>query len=709
MIQDTGGVSGGGGLGWLVVLLAALGCAARQRSDAPVVNSLEIEGNRRLSDKAIKQKILTTATSRWPFAAKKHFDPVVWEADQRRIQRLYEASGDYHAKVVRAEVVTRAGNQVDLVVHVAEDQPVLIHRLHISGLDELPAAERDEVLEDLPLSPGKPFTESAWLQARSQLRSRLRAQGHAEAQVEGHAAVDVGRYQAALELAVRPGPRYRFGEITVRTQSGARIDAALVREQVDLALGGQVFSDEALDEAQRRVFAMGVFSTARVRTGDPDRARGLIPVIAEVREGPFHTLRLGGGAGIDQIRNEGRLLGEWTDRDFLGGMRRLTAQLIVGWAFIPNTYAVLRNQLDQGPRHGPIFRARLDLEQPRLFARPSLKLKSLLESERTLEQSYDALGGRFMNGVIWQPFSTVTVFPSYQVQGYRLNGPRTAGAQAAPLALGCRSDPCFIVVSYLEQVVTWDKRDSPLAPTRGHYLTLSLQEGGGPLQGDFDYVRIVPEARGYVTIGEPDGRWLTLAARLQVGTLLPVSGNPDDSAVVTRFISGGAMSMRGYSLRRLSPMLLAPAPDSGGGGPLLTLPIGGNGSIEGNLEARSNLSTRVAVALFADFGTVTRDALGPEAMASLQWATGFGLRFLTPVGPIRLDLAYRLPFGRPPPLFDPEGREITYRRVGDGMMELGRESGANVNRSCFGIGGSSGGTWVKDGLCVFHISIGEAF
>jgi translocation and assembly module TamA len=693
----------------VAVLVAGVACAARQRNDAPVVNSLKIEGNRRLSDKAIKQRILTGETSWIPFSGKKYFDPVVWEADQRRVQRLYESTGDYHAKVVRAEVVQRAKNQVDLVLHVSEDQPVLIERVHIAGLDALPAEERERALEDLALEPGQPFTEAAWTRAKIQIRSQLSAQGYADVDVDGQANVDVGKYQASLELRVNPGPRYHFGEITVRAPPGGRIDPALVREQVDLALGGELYSDELIDEAQRRVFAMGVFSTARVRTGEPDRTRNLVPVIAEVREGPFRTLRLGGGAGIDQVRNEGRLLGEWTHRDFLGGMRRLTAQLVVGWAFIPNTYAVLRNQLEEGPRHGPIYRAKLDFEQPRLFARPSLKLKSVLESERTLEQSYDALGGRFMNGVIWQPYSTVTIFPSYQVQGYQLNGPRTATAQAAPLALGCRTDPCFIVVSYLEQVVTWDKRDSPLEPKRGHYLTLSLQEGGGPLQGDFNYFRIVPEARGYVTMGED--RWLTLAARLQVGTLLPTSGNPDDSAVVTRFVAGGAMSMRGYSLRRLSPMLLAPAPTTSGAatGPLLTLPIGGNGSIEGNLEGRTNVSDNIAVALFTDFGTVTRDSLGAEAMRSLQWAAGFGLRFITPVGPIRLDLAYRLPFGRPPPLFDPMGREITYRRVGDGTMELGRESGANVNKSCFGIGGSSATTWVKDGLCVFHISIGEAF
>ena len=127
------------------------------------------------------------------------------------------------------------------------------------------------------------------------------------------------------------------------------------------------------------------------------------------------------------------------------------------------------------------------------------------------------------------------------------------------------------------------------------------------------------------------------------------------------------------------------------------------------LEEWRALHPGQALAAFFDFGTVTRDSLGPETFSSLQWALGIGLRYLTPVGPIRVDIAYRLPFGRPPPLFDEQGREITYRRIGETGVEFGTETGANINKTCFGIGGSNPNTWVRDGLCVFHISIGEAF
>jgi translocation and assembly module TamA len=438
MIRNTAG-------GAVVGVLMALGCAGRQRTDAPLVHSLRIEGNHRLSSRAIKRKILTTETSVLPFASKKYFDPTVWEADQRRVERLYEASGDYHAKVVRAEVLPRSKNRVDLVLHVAEDKRVLIERVHIAGLDALPEEERKRALDDLPLEPGEPFREADWEAAKGSVRDKLRDQGYAEAHVDGQANVDVGKYQASLELVVRPGIKYRFGEITVIGQPGGRIDPLLVREQVALALHEELFSDERVDEAQRRVFSMGVFSTARLRLGTPDRTTARIPVIVEVREGPFHSLKLGGGVAIDQIRNEVRLAGQWTDRDFLGGMRKLTATATAGWAFLPDVYTVVSGSSEEGARNGPIYQAKLEFEQPRLFSKPSLKEQSLVASERTLEQTYTAIGARTRHGVNWQPSTRLTISPNYELQGYWLNGPKTASALTAPLALGCKTDPCFIV------------------------------------------------------------------------------------------------------------------------------------------------------------------------------------------------------------------------------------------------------------------------
>ncbi len=716
-------------LRWLPALLAGwaagTSCAGQKLDQAAVVDDVEIRGTQALSASDIKKRILTTETSWWPFAKKSYFDPVEWQSDLERIERLYQSRGYYGAQVVKSDVQLRpptgrkTNPEVDLVVEVQERDPVRVTELRLEGLETLPEPQRLTLLEDLPVREADIFRESAWEQTKAQVTRGLRDLGYARAEVAGQATVDVATHEARLHVRTAPGRQYRFGDVFVQTGGARRaaregrapppigVDPAWVREQAELALEGAPFySDEALEEVQRRVFAMGIFSTVRVDTGD-ETPEGLLPVVVNVRAAPAHTLRLGTGVGFDQVRQEARLLAEWTDRNWLGGLRRLQARVTAGWAFLPSTLAVVRNQIELGPRHGPIYRATLDFDQPRLFGRPSLGLNALVESDRTLEQTYDAIGGRLMTGVEWAPHSTFTVFPAYNLQGYRLDGPRAITPQSAPLTLGCVEDPCFVLLSYLEQSLTWDTRDDPLQPRKGRYLALSLQEGGGPLGGGFDYLRILPEARGYLSLGEDDR--FTLAARARVGALLTASGRPEDSAVVTRFFSGGSNWMRGFGIRRLSPMILIPAPSAADPEGKLALPIGGNGLIEGNFEVRARFSDNLAGAAFADYGTVTKQRVPLAEVRRMMWAVGFGIRYLTPVGPLRADFGFRLPFGRPPPLFDEAGQEITYARPMGGGYQYGPETGANVNRSCFGIGSNADQLWVRDGLCSIHVSIGEAF
>jgi translocation and assembly module TamA len=679
-------------------MIFVMSCAARQKQDAPVVRDLEIKGNRAISDRQIEKKILTSDTGWWPFARKKYFDPMAWQADLKRIERLYVSRGFYQAEVLKDRVDPQPENRVALEVEISEGQPTKIGSLDIHGLDGVGAAERAAALDELPLKVGDVFEEGDWEAAKSAIASRLRARGYAKVEVEGQAMVDVKTHQAALTLLVRPGRRYFFGGIDIRTQPGAQIQPLWIWEQARLAIPeGEPYSDDALEEAQRRIFGMGVFSTVRVQAGSADDATSRIPIVVDAREAPFRTLRAGVGLRIDQIRNEARLIGDWTHRNFKGGMRKLNLHAEAGWAFIPNTYAVVTNQITSGPRNGPIARTRIEFEQPRLFGRPSLRERSRLELDRTLEQAYNALSARLVNGVNWQPRSSLSIFPSHNLEASYLNGPPISSAATAPLTLGCdtTSASCFVWLSYVEELVTWDRRDKALDPRRGWYTSLSLQQGGGPLGGRFDYFRALPDVRAYVSFGDDDE--LTLSGRLRVGELWTVSGNPDDSAVVTRFYGGGGMSMRGFNDRRLSPLLLAPAPGADPG-VVLSLPIGGNGMIDGSFEARYSLTESLRVAAFADMGQVTRGRLSPADAARALWAVGIGIRYVTPIGPIRVDLARRLPIGRLPPLY-------TLDMMTGAIVDVPYAA----DDSCFGLFGSGVMTPVRESMCALHISIGEAF
>ena len=675
-----------------------VGCASQQKKDTPIVRDVRISGNDEISSGKIKKKILTAGTGWWPFARKQYFDPVTWQADLKRIERFYVANGFYQAEVVKDEVRPDPPDGVALKVEVSEGKPTHVGKLEVDGLDGVPPGDLEGVLQKLPLAPGDLFREEDWASLKRQLADRLRNRGYAKASVEGRALVDVKTHLADLTLKVTPGRRYFFGDIQVDTAQGAHVPAYVVWEQARLAIKeGRPFNDADIEEAQRRVFGLGVFATVRLSPGEPDESNARIPVRVVVREGPFRTLRLGVGARADAIRNEARLVGEWSNRDFMGGMRKLTARAEAGWAFLPNIYAVATDDVAAAPRNGPIARLRLEFEQPRLFGRPSLRWRDSLEIDRTLEQTYNAFSTRAMTGVVWQATSRMSIFPAYRLELDYLDGAPINSAATAPLTLGCQttSDHCFIWLSYLDTLFTWDRRDHVFDPRNGTYLSLDLHGGGGPLGGDFTYVRALPDARAYVSFG--DENELTLSARLRAGELWPWSGNPDDSAVVTRFYAGGAISMRGFSDRRLSPLLLVP-PAPGAPNVQVTVPIGGNGLIDGSFEARYSLTKSLRLAAFVDFGQVTHDRLTPGDIPHVLWAVGVGIRLLTPVGPIRVDLARRLPFGDLPVLY-----------------QVDATTGAIVptsyasDDSCFGLFGSHVTTPVPDNMCTLHIAIGEAF
>ncbi|MFP2926214.1 outer membrane protein assembly factor [Pyxidicoccus sp. 3LG] len=702
-------------LATVAVLLLATACATTQeRPPGPKVSDLEIKGTKQVGAGDIKDRILTSETpwwGFWPFGGPRYFDPNAWQADLRRIQRYYQAQGFYDAAVVSSEVKPEGNDAVALTVQVNEGEPTRIGDIQVTGLDALPEEfakeHRQRVLDDLPLKKGDIFEEAVWEETKTRVQERLRELGYAESEVGGEVRVDLATHQALVDLRIQPGKRYRFGNTFVATDANPQVPPRRIIEQVHGALKkGDWYSETSLAEAQARVFRMGVFGAVKVNRGAPDRESGTVPVVVDVRESPFRSVRLGGGVGVDAARQEVRVLGEWTHRNFRGGLRRLTLRSRVGYAFIPN---VLNIQ-----DHGPVFEVTGEFEQPRFLFR-DLKLQTSLTAERGLEQAYYYLGGKLQAGVIWQPHPSFSVFPSYNLELYRLSGQVSADSRVPPIVLGCgvgSTTQCSVALSYLEVAFAWDRRDDAIEPRDGYFLGLSVQKGGKPaFFGDFTYVRLLPDLRFYQSLDEE--KRLVLAVKLRGGSLNPAGGG--QSSIVTRFFSGGSTAMRGFNGQRLSPMVALPrlVDLDGDGVPETqsqdeewdTVPVGGNSLLETSVELRYQFTDSLMVAAFYDTGLVGiqdfSSPRGPKLFGPDHYhAVGLGLRYLTVVGPIRLDIARRLNIGRGLPVPTPG--------------YIYPESGG-----CFGIGSSwkpTGPTspddafaGAPDGLCALHISIGEAF
>jgi outer membrane protein insertion porin family/translocation and assembly module TamA len=222
--------------------------------------------------------------------------------------------------------------------------------------------------------------------------------------------------------------------------------------------------------------------------------------------------------------------------------------------------------------------------------------------------------------------------------------------------------------SYPALMTNWDLRDDPIHPHKGIYLGNELEVAG--LGGDARDIKVQPEARVYL----PVSKRVTLASRVGIGLLFaqnygqtvesnsltrqPPAGTtqadwiPDIQLMFMRgLFAGGSGSNRGYALREIGPHGTVPFYNYGQTtatctGPtadpnVCALPLGGFTLWEASVELRFPLVGDLAGNLFVDAADVSARRMDFRLRPHLS--AGFGFRYDTPVGPIRLDLGYRIP------------------------------------------------------------------
>ena len=158
---------------------------------------------------------------------------------------------------------------------------------------------------------------------------------------------------------------------------------------------------------------------------------------------------------------------------------------------------------------------------------------------------------------------------------------------------------------------------------RGSVVQFHLERSGSFLAGEFDYTEVTFETRYYKTIG----RLGVVATRGRIGTIDGAGPDDVDVPFFKFYFLGGSNSLRGWGRFEVSPL-------SGSG-----LPIGGHTMVEASSELRMPLFGNSSVVVFADAGSVAGPAWQLDA---LRYDVGSGLRYLTPVGPFRVDFAYQL-------------------------------------------------------------------
>ena len=555
---------------------------------------LIISGNKEIGASELEDA-LSTKTRPWyaPWRARPVFDPAVFASDLERLVKFYQDKGYYEAKVTHDLEVDDKEGLVSASIHVSEGEAIRVAQMSVEIVDapEL-KPELDALVPKLPLHEGQIFAVDAYQKTESQLKEFFYDKSRAAITIQRKAEVILDRHAANVYYTLNAGPLTQFGSTTVE---GLKDVAESIILQELAYKPGEPFSGVALRTTEKNLRELDLFSQIVIepQPSPPDTA---VPVKIRLEEKPPREIRVGLGYGTeDQVRGQVR----WRNNNWLGGARRLE----VG---VKASFIVRELDLHFLQPHflGANNRFMVTLG-PQQFDEPGFFLNSTRVQPRLERKFSDQLTG----------------FLTYRLEYDHLSKVPSASIQA----LGPFDEKGLL--SGLSAGFLWNRANDPLNPTSGWTLSFAAEQVGGFLGGRFELYKLQSDVRGYYPLAEKT----VLASRLKIGFAQPLHGG-EEVPLFERFYAGGGTSVRGYGRSRLGPISTADDP------------LGGRSLIEGSFELRQQLWEKIGGALFLDFGQVSLQSF-ELPVDDLRFSAGFGVRYATPVGPLRLDLGF--PF-RPP-------------------------------------------------------------
>jgi outer membrane protein assembly factor BamA len=590
----------------LVLLGLTLAACSRSQPRQPrdeYLKAIRFEGNQKLKSKTLVAGLALRRTQ----ARRRPPDPYLVQVDADRIRGEYLRKG-YLAVDVRSRV-EREGD-ASVVTYTVEEGVRAKTRVVINGIPDDADLAVAKIREQLPLRDGAAFDYAVYERAKQSLIGIVKDAGYAHAKLDATVYADRANHEAIIQLDYNLGPKATFGSVEITGVTGDLADA--VRDRLQFEQGDR-YSTKAITATQRALYGLARFSTVQVQ---PDEeVSPVVGVKVAVTESARREVKLGGGFGIDPTAYE---------------VRGRAGYTIVGWPFAMDTLTLNFRPAYALLRDGGGY-------QPRIRARGVLERQDLLwtYSKGDIEAGYNYLAVEAYTSygpIAGLGFSTPLKSQRYQLRlGWTLE--RLQFRDISPLidsALQTRLglDEAQRVGAYTQALVI-DLRDHPIDTRLGAYGEVHVAEGTTAAGGNFDYLQIVPDLRGFVPIGP-----VVLAARVRAGVIY------GDVAVTHRMFSGGASSHRGFGERKLAPFVAGDVE-----GDFRVIPYGGAALLETGIEARVPITTwrklGFGAVVFLDGGDVVEDESELDPF-DLHWAAGFGLRVKTIVGPVRADFGYRL-------------------------------------------------------------------
>jgi len=596
--------------------------------------SIQISGNRYFRSEAIRERMFLQPASFLAFPHGRYSGNLL-ARDEDSIRNLYESNGFRDVQVTHRIEDDYRGKVGDIAVFIKieEGPQYFIEALNVEGIEHL---DKGAILDGLSSVAGQPFSDFNVAVDRDTILAKYFENGFPNATFEWSSKPAARLYRVDLAFVIQEGRQQFVRGVLV---SGNHVTRESMIDRNLKLNAGDPLSPTAITETQRRLYDLGVFARVDAAIQDPDGQIDDKYVLYNLEEASRYSLATGIGAEL------GRIGGCQTCLDAPAGATGFSPRVSVD---------ITRNNL-WGLTHSLSLRTRVStLEQRALLVyswprfldhdRLTVSITGLYDNSRDVRTfNYKREEGSVQ---LTQKFGkTVTAF-------YRFSFRRVgvSDLKITRLLIPQLSQPVRVGIPSINLVQ--DRRDDPVDPHKGIYNTVDFGLADQIFGSQVNFLRFLARNATY----HPLHKRLVLARSTQFGVMKAINytGNPLEAIpLAERFFAGGGTSHRGFPEDQAGPR------DTSTG-----FPLGGSALLFNQTELRFPLiGDNIGGVLYHDMGNVY-SSLGNISFRTSQrnlqdfdymvHAVGFGVRYRTPIGPLRLDLGYSI---NPPYFFGFKGTE----------------------------------------------------
>jgi outer membrane protein insertion porin family len=552
------------------------------------IHSIRIQGNQHFTNAQIKSHMKVREPGLFN---KGIFSPQLLEQDRLSILALYQKAG-FVDTIVDTESPEEMGHVVDIAVRIEEGHQLPIEVLSFEGNVEVPEAE---LRERSGLHVGDIYTPVLVESARNALVSMYYAKGFPDARVEQKFERSTDSNGAQVTYVISEGSSYMIGKVLV---AGNTLTAdKIVRRNANL-FENTPYNPEAILDSQRQLYASGLFSRVDIVPLEQSlpSTRNVLIQVEDAK--PILVTPSVGYQGNEGARGTIEL----SHNNLFGLQRSIDLRL-------RSTFLSPANSPNR------LIRFQATYREPRLFNHDLDGVASIF-LEKAHQTAFDASRTNFSIQIVKNLSRTRNLLLTASYQPVNLQDIReNVHAQELPDQTG------IIQIAQLGPSFTHDTRDDPFNPTKGTFERTTFQVAAKPYGSEVNFTSLYNQTIYYWPRNPA-----VLAASISVGWNRPF-GNTAPVPITERYFAGGSTTLRGYGQDKAGPQ------------------IGGNAIAIANVEYRFPLQPipiRGLGGVFFYDGGNAFSKISDISLRDISHTIGTGLRYQTPVGPVRFDIGYRL-------------------------------------------------------------------